>query len=281
MTRKRLSKGEFVDHAPDNPGTVRVNHKSDYCSGDSKSLIVTRKDDGSIDAHCFRCGGAGYLGSQRVFYQPPAQKTELPARFRESRVPEDAEWQYGAFPQVVHTWLKKGGISSVIAEKEGFLWVESRQQLFIPVLQHGISPYGSIELGHVLRGFDPKSYLTRTKDKDRFYGLYRAFQRHSEQVGRTTDKIVLVEDVISGLRCGEICDTIALLGTYLRPSALSRIVEDGYKEAVIFLDGDNPTVMMESRKLAKRLPIPARIVETGRDPKSYPKHELEKLINEA
>ena len=34
---------------------VRVSHDTAECSGSSKSLLIERKEDGTISAYCFRC----------------------------------------------------------------------------------------------------------------------------------------------------------------------------------------------------------------------------------
>lgn len=155
-------------------------------------------------------------------------------------------------------------------------WSEDRETLYIPVEQE-TSAFGPKLVGYVLRRFQPKSYLTLTNDRAGFWGLYRASERHPGGEGR----VVLVEDVISALRSSEICDSLALCGTELRPGILSTLIHEGYKEAVVFLDGDNPTVKMKARKIAQRLSwMKVRVVETGRDPKLYSTDELRKLIHE-
>lgn len=94
-----------------------------------------------------------------------------------------------------------------------------------------------------------------------------------------TEVLTLTEDTISALRCSEICDTMSLLGVNIKPRMIEEIAKAGYKEVVIFLDGDNPRVRMAARKIAKRLPfLRTRIVETGSDPKHYSPEELECLI---
>lgn len=133
-------------------------------------------------------------------------------------------------------------------------------------------------MGYVLRGFgEGGRYLTLTRDKDRFYGLLRAPEPHPKLQG----VVVLVEDMLSGLRMREICDVLVLCGTELRPSALAALAKEGYQHAIVFLDADNPTVKMKARKIAQRLSwMKTSIIETGSDPKHYPKTTLEEMIHE-
>lgn len=273
----RLSKDEFVPFAPDH-GTVRVNHNSGDCSGESKSLKITRQDDGSITAKCFRCGITGwYSGSNRNFV-PVVRRTKDDAAITGTTtgicLPADATSASTDFPVAVRGWLAKGGITPVIAEEHGILWSDDLEQLYIPVTQD-TSIFGPVALGYVLRRFEPKRYLTLTLDKARFWGFLRW-----AGVPLKKEPLIIVEDMISGLRCKEISDTMVLCGTEFKAGAVSLIVHEGYKEAVVFLDADNPQVRMKARQLAKRLSwMNVRIIETGKDPKHYSKEQLENLIH--
>lgn len=106
--------------------------------------------------------------------------------------------------------------------------------------------------------------------------MYRAQNGHPE--GRRS--LVLVEDVLSARKVAAITDSMALLGVNLRPQGLQFIINEGYTDVQIFLDGDNSQVKGHARKLAKATSfLPTRIVETGRDPKDYPEHELRALLD--
>lgn len=282
MKARRLSKQEFVPFAPSHVGEVRVNHKSDYCSGDSDSMIVERKDDGAITAYCFRCSGSGYFRGV-VHYRRANERHKtiagnndtnagLPSGHAANLVvggiglPSDVE--EAPFPKAVHDWLSKAGLTAAIIKREQYLWSDEKGCLFIPVRQLG-------ELkGYVRRFFNQDDrYRNLPFDKSTFFGYYR-----KEETG-PTKKIVIVEDVSSGLRVQEICDTMVLLTTYIKPTAVTLLMEQGYEEAVVFLDADNPTVRLKTRRIARKLSwMKVKIVETGRDPKYYSKEQLEELI---
>jgi hypothetical protein len=284
----RLSKEEFVPFAPDSKGNVRINHNSSGCSGESYSLRIERKDDGTISAKCFRCGASGYYSPERRYVAPQlrtAADEEATSGARTGlALPDDCSSRFAEFPEGVRRWLAAGGITPVISESYGILWSDTTEQLYIPVVQE-TSAFGPKAVGWVLRRFHPKRYLTLTKDRAGFYGLLRASERHSEDelspppTLEKTEPLIIVEDVLSGLRCREISDTLVLCGTSLKSEALATIIQEGYKEAVIFLDADNPTVLMCARKIAKTLFwMKVQIIETGKDPKHYSKDQLRKLI---
>ncbi len=284
MFQVRIHKEDFVHLAPSRPGSVRVNHNDGQCSGDSKSLIITRKPDESISCYCFRCGGTGYYSGGRSYSSPDSIREKfagVDSHVDEATgiyLPGDITTALPDFPQAVRAWLSKAGITATGVETAGIVWSDTTQMLYLPVVQE-TSAFGPVHVGFVQRLFDPKRYLTLTKDKDRFYGFLRASEGHME--GRER-RVVLVEDIISGLRMREICDTLVLCGTELRPHAMNLLIKEGYRKATVFLDADNPTVKMKARKIAKKLSwMDVSIIETGNDPKHYSATQLEKLIHES
>lgn len=267
---RRLKRDEFVPFAPEKRGSRRVNHDSPECSGDSKSLIVTRKDDGSITAHCFRCGAKGYYGDGVRHYPPVINDEDEGYEYRDGvTLPRDLTDDY---PEEAAAWLRKATTLDR-AKAWGIVWSPHKQTLYIPVTQE-TSALGPKAVGWVLRRFDPKSYLTLTNDSSAFWGLLRGPQGHSKPSGT----LLLVEDMLSAHKGALVTDTLALLGVNLKPQALRFVMEEGYKEAFIWLDADNPNVRMAARKIAQQLPIPTRIIETGTDPKAEPEHRIRQLL---
>jgi hypothetical protein len=268
-----MDTSEWTDYVPENVGSVRVNHDATYCSGDSKSMIVERKENGDIAAHCFRCGGRGFIRATPYFVAPTPHGVRTMPRYDASgkfRLPDDASGEWGAYPREVRAWLGSGGITSVINDKHGFQWSDSRASLFMPVRQGSRITSGFKTVGLVERKFNPKAYWTRTEDKDSFFAYYPTAD------GKT---VVMVEDVVSAIRVSEVCDCVALMGVHAKPAVIERVLQDGYRECVVFLDGDNATVRMKAREIGRHLPFMAtRVVETGKDPKSYSREELSKLL---
>lgn len=271
MKMERMERGEFEHLAPATPGTVRANHSGGHCSGTSDSLLITRKEDGDISAYCFRCCRSGFVGAKR-HYRPPTLPTAVDASDGErdakgKLLPRDTSKVWDEFPRGVRRWLNEARLDKADCTKWGMCWSESAQSLFIPVKRKGEFA------GWVVRGFgdDASRYRTWTDERDRFYGHVE-----SPAPGGT---VVLVEDVLSGIRVGKLADCIVLCGTNIRPAAIGALIEGGYTEAVVFLDGDNSMVRQAARKIAKRLPfLRTRIVETGKDPKHHSDEELVSLI---
>lgn len=278
MTKLWMAPSEWEHLVPKSVGKDRANHIADYCSGGSKSMIVERKSNGDISAHCFRCGGVGFVPAVRHYSHPAAASAAVPSSTRTSAwnsYPPDATGEWGRFSPEARRWLVEGGVTSVISDARGVQWSDSTGKLYLPVTQGSRITTGHKNVGWVERGFSPKSYYTRVIDKENFYGYY---PQVDAEVG-VGNICVLVEDVISGWRCSEVVDTFSIMGVHPSPALIGRVLKERYREAVVFLDGDNPTVRMKAREIGKRLPfVRTRIVETGQDPKSYSREELARLL---
>lgn len=267
----RIGRTEFEALAPARPGSIRTNHRSIHCSGDSKSLKVTRKADGSVDAHCFRCGAKGWIPPAGYYRPLDKQEEQEDQEIDGYTLPADAR---ARFPSVALEWLGKAGILPDRAKQLGMLWSEEKQTLYIPVTQD-TSAFGQKLTGFVLRGFQPKSYLTLTHASASFWGFVRGPSVDPDRHGT----IVLVEDMLSGHRVAEVADCLVLCGTELKPQALAFLARERYNRAVVFLDGDNSIVKGKARKIARSLSwMQVGVVETGTDPKRYSKQEIDNLI---
>lgn len=275
---KWLDKDDYLPHAPTSRGKVRVNHTSDNCEGGRDSMIVERKDDGSVSAYCFRCGCRGFFSADKYFSPPAAHATtdgggSSGSATSRSTPPNDAHNVFTAFPREVREWLLAGGVTPVIVSAGGFYWSDSDKKLWMEARQYSKVTTGYKVSGYVARGFSPKSYLIYSADKDNLYSYYV-----SDSV-INNGKLVIVEDLLSALKCSQIVDSIAIFGVHPKLSIISKILQEKYKEAYIFLDADNPEVRMKAREIPKRLPfIKCKIIELGYDPKYCSIEQLQELI---
>lgn len=273
----RLRKDEYVPFALSHRGVVRVNHSSPDCSGDSKSLAITTKENGDVAAICFRCGSVGFTGSPRhhldtaTLIQANAERVVESVVEGAYRVPSDLSEDY---PAEAREWLSKSGISGSDARSWGLKWSEAEQTLYIPLTkewERGIEP----ELaGYVLRGFQPKSYLTLTHASAGFWGLYRGSGGHST--------VVLCEDALSARKVAAAgVDAIALCGVNLKPEILQFLLGAKFQEGAVWLDGDNPQVRMAQRKIVRNLSFmpEVRLIETGKDPKHESVSNIKRLLS--
>lgn len=283
--KKRIPKKDIERFVPDYPGSVRVNHDSPDCRGESASLLITRRDK-DVTGYCFRCGGRCHYWLDRRFI-PNEKRFGHPDTSGFSAVggvpiPLDAEPASEGMSKEAREWVSKAGIITPVIDARGFLWSDQEGALYIPV-QQDESAFGPVLVGWVKRGFSPKSYKTLRMPGNALWGYYRQGGATplpgGGQDGLTERSVAIVEDVLSGLRCSEVCDTIALCGTNLHKDAINLIIREKYVKVKVFLDADHPTVKMQARKIAASLSwLDVEIIETGKDPKHYSKGELEKLL---
>jgi hypothetical protein len=237
-------------------------------------MRVVRKPDGAIAADCYRCGATGYVPPAGHYRRPEARHTDDVVEVDGYDMPADITDDARRWPAAAGAWLAKAGLGPEDVARDGAVWSDTKQALYLPVLQE-TSAFGQKLVGWVLRGFDPKSYLTLTDQPASLWGLRRGPAGRSGPGGT----LVLVEDVLSARRVADVADALALLSVDIKPTALGWVARERYKEAVVFLDGDNSQVKLAARRLAQQLSfIPVRVVETGQDPKALPKAELDKLI---
>lgn len=271
--KKWMKDDEFVPFAPSFVGKTRHNHESPDCSGGRDSMLVERKSDGSIAAYCFRCGSIGLnspvryrrtyassSGGARAIGDDAGDGGSGYAKGWRS-LPSDSGKDY---PALVVRWLLAGGFDSKLCAKYGVVYSERTESLYIPVLRSGDIA------GYAMRKFEPKTYRPMTDNFSKFFGWMRG----------NTDKVVLVEDILSCYRVHEAgFDAIALMGTEIKDGVVAAVQEGRYKEAVVFLDADNPTVRMKARRIAKRLAFTStRVLETGKDPKRHTEEQLKCLL---
>jgi hypothetical protein len=89
--------------------------------------------------------------------------------------------------------------------------------------------------------------------------------------------LVVVEDPVSALRIGALCDAMPLLGSHLaqaRLSALARL----YPSIVFWLDSDKYKEARAMEQRAKYMGRSARTIYTDEDPKAYDDQQLQEIL---
>jgi len=268
-----LHKDEYMHLAPDEAGSVRVNHDSDDCQGDSKSMIITRKEDGTINACCFRCG---LYGSYSEVYYRPATSTKPTVCLGDGsrpclKLPYDAEGDHAKWPPQARVWIYGGRLSSDQTRELGAVYSPSMGRVLLPVYDW---EERSRLIGWVSRKIKaddsrPK-YLTETLDNSKFIWYNNTFGG--------SDTLVITEDILSALRTSKYYPSLSLLGVYLKPAALSIVKQ--YTKFIIWLDNDNPQVKRQQLVLKNSLELIGDVIilHTAKDPKSYSDDEMKEVL---
>jgi len=310
----RLSKDEFVQYAPEEPGTVHVHHCKEGSNNDR--LYVTRKEDGTILAYCHHCGASGYhnvLGSrtlqsaasnQRTYDEPsenrPLSKrpwythkraaklarqgtrTKQPVRDVRTGASDDGEGPEhagGVGSTPFTAWCRAGQewwLGCGLTPEEG----ERAGVRCIRSEEKLTLPIWNrgVRVGEIVKRFDgtgPK-YLTAGSA---IHQIIPAVD--SSVLGYSDRRVLIVEDLRSAYKCSRVIDTLPLLGTTLRDEHVAGLMEANVDFAYIYLDNDNAQVKAHATSAYRRLAalgIGGTIILDTVDPKVLTTTELLKRL---
>lgn len=282
MKRKNyLSYEEYVDLAPEEPGQVNVDHDSCSAGTDRKKrLYIRRLDDGhSILAYCHNCGLSGYYNAatkkSRHYKDRNAGDSGQPTKHSKvgkssPRLPSDLDTEPRNWPARARAWCYKYGLTDEDIKRGKFGYSNTTRRVHIPVY----GPDG------------PLVVQSRRIHEDDKYPKYLTFGDSSSVVtiikstNPASDRtLVIVEDMISGLKVSKVHDVLVLLGSEL--SDRQALVCSTYKKVFIFLDNDNPIINKKALTMQQKLGMIVDIVvvtHTNKDPKEYTIKELEEIL---
>ena len=269
---KHLKHKEFIPFAPEHTGTIRINHVSDDCSGESKSMYIERYSNGDIYAYCHRCSKLGRYRSPYLATtpRPKGHHTHSPSSIEaHSRVEyfDRALEEWGDWPTGPRRWLKQYGISEREVKDNGIRFNPDCNLLFFPL--RGGSGTACTQSRNF--GTNGARYYTDIYPDSCPYHLV---------LNSSRPNIVLVEDIVSAIKVGRFRDTCATLGTNPKDCCIAWLVKN-YENFVIWYDDDNPHVKKSQRVLRNRLAQvgTARIVTgMGKDPKECSEKEIKEAL---
>lgn len=251
---------------------MRINHDTHDCSGESKSLLIERKEDGTIYAKCYRCGLYGSYRKDKLRHKRIKKGHDhTPSYLSVSRktiaIPTDAEHDPSRFSPRATAWLRRYGILDEEIREHGICYSARDRRLILPVFDSD-----GLALMQTRRLYDddtrPKYITYRNRDC-----VKKIF------ITDHTDTVVLTEDYLSAIKCGRIQNSIPLLSTELSDLALCTIKE--FKRVIIFLDDDNRIVKLKQIALKNRLEQFCNvklITDVGCDPKELRTDELHRIL---
>lgn len=270
----KLLHEEFVDLAPDEVGSIRVNHESPDCSGQSKSLKIERKEDGTISAHCFRCGQSGWF-SPDFYRAKEALRNNRQAGNKSSKpssrftYPSDATGSTSEWPAYARNWIRQYGLSNNEITENGISYSPYFDRLYFDVFDtNGKSGFASRRLSE----YDEKPKWLYFADG----GIWQGVSPNDQ---KTDSTLVLVEDIVSAIKIRRLEDALALLKTTINVDTMTKLF--AYKHFIIWLDNDNRQVKLNQLKLANRLSTlgTTRVVHST-DPKNLSMNEIREILYE-
>jgi hypothetical protein len=165
-------------------------------------------------------------------------------------------------------WLYKAGLGNEAIKAAGIYYCPRLDRVVLPVVSDDRLVYWQA------RGFDPErpKYINPAIDKANLTARYGE-----------GGPLVLVEDILSAIRVGEVARGWSLLGTNISDSTAARVkAARGVDNVLIWLDPDGA-----GRKARGRLRnalclvgITPRIIRTDLDPKLYSREEIRRIVFE-
>lgn len=208
--------------------------------------------------YCFSC--KAYI--KKSNYSPISYKKR---NRDEIDYPEEAIFNPRKFPLDACKWLYENRIFDHLIEEYKIFYLPDSHRVGIPTLTRQ---------GELL------NYQTRRLNDDdnspKYLGRGSKNLFHSRFT--KTNYCVIVEDMLSAIRVGELCSCVALCGTSLPRTKIWDIV-DLFKAAIIWLDGDAPGIKAAS-KIEHQLSLymPCKIIRSTEDPKTYSKKEIRGIL---
>lgn len=246
---------------------VRFNH--DDC-GDRKLRLYVKRTPKGWTYHCHNCG---WSGRRRYMHLSPEEVSRLAAARQEHtqepvydtvQLPPDAGEN---IPEFAYAWLKKYSLTDKEICELGCKWSESLQRLILPVYNNGQLVYWQG------RGFTPGKPKYINPRVKRGSVLVK-------NLNHADSKLILVEDIISAKIVARLCNSAALLGSYLGTDATKQISALKPSRVGVWLDPDKHR---EAHGIAMKLALSAHVgvvrpIFSSRDPKEHSNGEIKKIL---
>lgn len=279
---KRLKYEDIEAYVPKNTGSIRVNHNTLHCSGSSKSLKIERKEDGSIVANCYRCGkyylnaktderlrslSSGHTTGREISSAVHARGR---ARDASGVLPSDRTPDLKRWPEQQRHWIKRSGVTCDELSANGICYSPSVAGVVLPI--HSMGTYQ----GYQVRSDypNPKYYTSHDDRADSLWGFIA-----SPSVDST---LVVVEDILSGIRVARVSDALVLFGNDIKTSAVGWLIENKYDKIMVWLDNDNGQVIRQAQKIKRRLDFLSHvsIIRHPTDPKNMSDADIQEAIHD-
>lgn len=278
-----LPKEDYVPYAPDIEGEqVHVNHTNCPAGTDTKQRLYIKRNEHGILAYCHHCNERGFQPDTHIPDIRTLRKRQKDkAGVGESRggynttldLPRDFSTDIGEWPVKARAWLYKASLTDGDISYARIGFSKSLSRIVLPVyLPSGVGLYQTRRIFEQDTG--PK-YLTVGNTKS----VCCVYSRCS---GSALDNVVVVEDILSGIRVSKYASALVLLGSSLHDRHIEHILSSGYKKCLIYLDNDNPKIVLSAVKMRLKLDMILDNVATcdvKGDPKNKSDKELQAILS--
>ena len=214
------------------------------------------------DGHkwCYACGYHVFGDAVLSFKENvPGSKQGVPEPTRNISLPADVDFR---IPRKAWDFLGKYALTDYHAKKHNLMWSEFRQRLYFPIFDK-----------HGLLGYQGR-YLGEDKSQSKWYtqgDLKNILHILPSDVG--SDRIVLIEDIISAIRVSDIENCMPLFGSFVNIKTVVRLSRF-YGNIVVWLDKDKEKDSYKFSKMIRDLGLISSSVVTDRDPKELTREDI-------
>lgn len=268
---RRFNREEVLDlpdewFTRDGDINIPVRYRHPGCSeGKDKALYISRQPNG-WSVYCFRCGlkgfrPAGALSPEEAITeqlrQPPGTATKAQYQIT---LPQDFTPN---IPDAGLTWLFNAGITEETIRRYRFGYSHKSDSVVLPIYE-----------GEKLI-FIQQRYLGADKARPKYKNEFQRGRKETffSVTAHGYDSVVIVEDILSCIRVGEVCDCYAVLSAHV-PERLIQRLDQTYHQIVLWLDPDKWSKMGKWVMEYRDRGVDIRANLTDRDPKCYTKQEI-------
>ena len=261
----------------------RSNHEE---CGDTRQRLYTRDVIGGRVSYCHNCGMSSFKRTNQSTPSDTLRKAEYikaiknplgNAVIKNLRLPYDFTNQ---IPLIASTWIKKYGITDGEIELFGFGWSESLERLILPVYVDDQLMYWQGRTFKPISLTNPKYLNIRCAGAKHVYFQRKIAGHFGDGVAygdSPTSSLVIVEDILSAVKCGRYISSLGLLGSYL-PDSLSYVL-NRFDKIYLWLDHDKlKTSAKALRRLAQTSGKILKIIDTSLDPKEISDTKIKELL---
>jgi len=227
----------------------------------------------TYSAYCFRCGTIGWRdkGYQTLEdIQKSKAITEAAYKHAQSHtlsLPSDSTSDVTQWPSEALVWLLKAGIYGKMITDARIQYSAQYQRVVLPIYKDNVLIY------YQLRGFNPNEakYINPSVDRSNIY--YSVLCNTDDD-----SSVVIVEDILSCIRVGQVHNCVSLLGTKISTQQASYL--SNYDKVYTWLDPDEAGIH-GAYQIGRALALTTDVVNitSSVDPKFLTNKEIsERLI---
>jgi DNA primase len=253
----------------------RFEHDCPTGAGRDRPLVVTRIETG-WKWFCHRCGEKGVKWAKGLSpkeWLKFNKAREVQENTTVSKVTLPHGWTKH-IPAVGLAWLYKYGLNDDDIAYYGIGYSTTLNRVVLPVYDDlgKLLYYQARNLGAITEK-SPKYMNVKARGRKDIYFKVMDHDFHNRK------RVILVEDILSGIRVGKQEDVVALLNAYI-PDDLIFDLSKHYKTIILWLDPDKWDRMLSRTRRFRSLGLNVKMIRVNQDPKYYTNEEIRQTLME-